>query len=259
MKKKIWITSLETSEPEVQKIIASLKKYGLDVDGHFWEDDLRKMAWCGPRKDLLGSSINMWIIHGTAETFARPSIIYGLSLLTLSIQARRGINFPIVILQEGAASIDSGSLPVFFADCKIHPVASAIYGAKIVADLHKTYELVFPPYRLDAYGIPQVGQWFEIGPREGEWEGAIFGIVGETILLHAVGPAGQLPEKSVLNYAQKGLEIKFGDKEFSGWAVQNKIDEKTSYYVKVDGHPETIMFCPYSQDDDTEAYVIDLK
>ncbi len=259
MKKKIWITSLETSEADVQKIVASLKKYGLDVDGHFWEDDLRKMAWCGPRKDLLGNNINMWVICGTAETFAKPSIIYGLSLLTLSIQARLGINFPIVILQEGAASIDLASLPIFFGNCKIHQITSAAYGAKIVADLHKTSKPAFPPYRLDVYGIPQVGQWFEVGPREGSWEGAIFGTVGETILLHAVGPAGQLPEKSVLNYAQKGLEIKFGDREFSGWAVQNQIDEKTSYYVKVDGHPKTIMFCSYTQDDDTEAYVIDLK
>ena len=259
MKKKIWITSLETSEADVQKIIASLKNYGLDVDGHFWEDNLEKMAWCGPRKDLLEGNIKMWIIHGAAETFAKPSIIYGVSLLTLSIQARHGINFPIVILLEGAASIDLASLPIFFGNCKIHQNTSATYGAKIVADLHKTSKPAFPPYRLDVYGIPQVGQWFEVGPREGSWEGAIFGTVGETILLHAVGPSGQLPEKSVLNYAQKGLEIKFGEREFSGWAVQNKIDEKSSYYVKVDGHPKTIMFCPYTQDDDTEAYVIDLK
>jgi len=27
----------------------------------------------------------------------------------------------------------------------------------------------------------------------------------------------------------------------------------------VDGHPKTIMFCPYTQDDEAEAYVIDLK
>lgn len=259
MKKKIWITSLETSEADVQKIMASLKKYGLDVNGHFWEDNLEKMAWCAPRKDLLESNIKMWIIHGTAETFAKPSLIYGLSLLALSIQARRGINFPIVILQQGTASIDLASLPIFFGSCQIYEIAGAAYGAKLVAALHKTSKPSFPPYRLDVYGIPQVGQWFEVGPREGSWEGAIFGTVGETILLHAVGPAGQLPEKSVLNYAQKGLEINLGDREFSGWAVQNKIDEKTSYYVKVDGHPKTIMFCPYTQDDETGAYIVDLK
>ena len=149
MKKKIWITSLETPEADVQKIIASLKKYGLDVDGHFWEDNLEKMAWCAPRKDLLESNIKMWIIHGTAEAFAKPSLIYGLSLLALSIQARRGINFPIVILQQGTASIDLASLPIFFGNCQIYEIGGAAYGAKLVAALHKTSQPSFPPYRLD--------------------------------------------------------------------------------------------------------------
>ncbi len=258
MKKKIWLTSLETSETDVQNIMASLKKYGLDVDGHFWEDDLEKMAWCSPRRELLKNDINMWIIHGSTEAFGKSSLIYGLSLLALSIQATRGINFPIVILQTGSTPIDSASLPILFGECKIYQVESAAYGAKIVAGLHTVSKPVFPPYRLDVYGIPQVGQWFEVGPREGNWEGAIFGTSEETISLHAVGPAGQLPEKSTLNYPQMGLKINLGDKEFEGWAVQNSFDKKTSYYVKVDNHPETIMFCPYTQEDEAEAYIIDL-
>lgn len=259
MKKKIWLTSLETSQTDIQKIMVSLKTYGLDVDGHFWEDDLEKMAWCTPRRELLERDINMWIIYGSVEAFARPSLIYGLSLLVLSIQATRGINFPIVILQKGDIAIDPASLPNLFGECKVLQMTSAAYGAKIVAGLHSSSTLVFPPYRLDVYGIPQVGQWFEVGPRTGSWEGAIFGTVGETISLQAVGPAGQLPEKSILNFSQKGLKINLGDKEFNGWAVQNKFDEKTSYYVKVDSHPETIMFCPYTQEDEAEAYIIDLK
>jgi len=259
MKKKIWLTSLETSETEIQKIVASLKKYGLDVNGHFWEDNLEKMSWSTPRRELLESDINMWIIYTSAETFARPSLIYGLSLLILSIQATRGINFPIIILQKGDVLIEPALLPTLFGGCRVYQIANATYGAKIVAGLHSISKQVFPPYRLDVYGIPQVGQWFEVGPREGSWHGAILGTVGETISLHAVGPAGQLPEKSILNFPQKGLKINLGDKEFDGWAVQNNFDENTSYYVKVDGHPETIMFCPYTQDDEAEAYVIDLK
>lgn len=259
MKKKIWLTSLEKSEPDVQKIMASLTKYGLDIDGHFWDDDLEKMAWSTPRKEMLEKHRNMWIIYGKAEKFDHPSIIYGLSLLILSIQAAQGINFPIVLLQEGDTAIDLSSLPPHFKACKVYQIKSGTWGAKIVAALHKPTTPQFPPYRLDVYGIPQVGQWFEVGPRENSWEGVIFGTVGETISLHAVGPAGQLPEKSTLNYAQKGLKINLGEQEIDGWAVQNIIDENTSYYVRVDSHPETIMFCPYSQTDDAEAYIINLK
>jgi len=259
MKKKIWLTSLGKSEEDVQQIMATIKKYGLDINGHFWEDDLEKMAWAAARKEILATDIKMWIIFGTAESFSSPTVIYGLSLLTLSVQATHGLNFPVVLLQEGTTAINLETLPAHFSECMIHQVAKSTWGAKLVAALHKPVQQVFPPYRLDVYGIPQIGQWFEIGPREGVWKGAIFGTSGEGISMHAVGPSGQLPEKSTLNYPQKGLKINLGEKEIDGWAVQNNIDEKSSYYVKVDSHPETIMFCPYSQEDETEAYIIDLK
>lgn len=259
MKKKIWLTSLDTVAPDVQGIMASLKKYGLDVDGHFWEDNLEKMAWSSPRRDLLNTDINMWLIYGNADSFAQPSILYGVSLLCLSVQATRGTNFPLAILQKGSGVIDPDSLPRHFGECAVYQETGGAWGAKIVAALHKTSPQRFPPYRLDVYGIPQVGQWIEVGPRDSIWEGAIFATSEKTISMHAVGPAGQLPEKSTLHYPQKGLKIKLGEKEFDAWAVQNKLDEKTSYYIKLDGHPEKIMFCPYSQEDEAEAFIIDLK
>ncbi len=259
MKKKIWLTSLEKSEKDVQQILASINKYGLDGDGHFWEDDLEKMAWSAPRKEILNKDIKMWIIFGTAESLTSPTVLYGLSLLTLSVQSTRGLNFPIVILQGGTTEINLEKLPAHFSGCMVHQVAKSTWGAKLVATLHKASPLLLPPYRFDIYGIPQVGQWFEVGPREGTWNGTIFGTSGEGISMHAVGPSGQLPEKCTLNYPQKGLKINLAEKEIDGWAVQNNIDEKSSYYIRVDSHPETIMFCPYSQEDETEAYIIDLK
>jgi hypothetical protein len=42
--KKIWITSLAHEEKHVQRIMAMLKTYALDANGHFWMDDLKKMA-----------------------------------------------------------------------------------------------------------------------------------------------------------------------------------------------------------------------
>ena len=38
--KKIWLTSLGASEDLVKKLISQMKTYGLEVNGHFWKDDL---------------------------------------------------------------------------------------------------------------------------------------------------------------------------------------------------------------------------
>jgi len=243
----------------VQEVMSTIRKYGLEIDGHFWVDDLDKMAWTEPRQEMLTGEVKMWVILASAQAFAVPSVRYGLSMLGLSVQARRGLNFPIIVLQVGEEQIESATLPVVFQAADIYPAGSASFGPKLVAGLHKTVVPTYPPYRLDVYGIPQIGQWFEVGPREDSWQGVIFGTNEPSISFHAVGPAGQLPEKTVLNYAQQGIKIELGNNEYDGWAVQNKLDEMTSYFVKVDGNPGTIMFCPFTEDEETEAYTITLE
>lgn len=259
MKKKIWLTSLEGSQETVQKIMGGLKKYGLEIEGHFWEDDLEKMAWCNPRRELIDENVKMWVLHASAESLAKQSVRYGLSMLALTVQAQKGVGFPIVVVRAGTTPVDAATLPERFNNCVVYQGEASAYGAKIVAALHKPVAKTVLPYRIDVYGIPQIGQWFEIGPAEKDWQGVIFATTGETIKMHAVGPSGQLPEKSVLNYAQQGLKIDMGERSFDGWAVQNVLDTDTSYFVKVEGAPEAVMFCPYSQEDEAEAYVIRLS
>ncbi|WP_163337202.1 hypothetical protein [Desulfopila sp. IMCC35008] len=259
MKKKIWLTSLEGAQDAVQHIMASLKKYGLEIDGHFWEDDLEKMAWCKPRGELVDENVKMWIIYGSAESLVKKSVRYGLSMLALTTQAQKGIAFPIVVVQAGTPPVTADTLPERFSNCVVYQGEPSGYGAKIVAALHKPVAKVTLPYRIDVYGIPQIGQWFEVGPVGKDWQGVIFATEGETIKMHAVGNSGQLPEKSVLNYAQQGLKIDMGEVSFDGWAVQNVLDADTSYFVKVEGAPKAVMFCPYSQEDEAEAYVIRLS
>lgn len=259
MKKKIWLTSLEGAQDAVHNIMGGLKKYGLEIDGHFWEDDLEKMAWCKPRGELVDENVKMWIVYGSEESLTKKTIRYGLSMLALTVQAQKGIGFPIVVVQAGPAPVQVDTLPERLSNCAVYQGEPSGYGAKIVAALHKPVAKVTPPYRIDVYGIPRIGQWFEIGPMGKVWEGVIFATSGEAITMHAVGKSGQLPETSVLNYAQQGLKIDMGEMSFDGWAVQNVLDADTSYFVKVEGAPEAVMFCPYSQEDETEAYVIRLS
>ena len=88
----------------------------------------------------------------------------------------------------------------------------------------------------------------------------MFGVSGQgKILQHLVGPKGQLPEKSVVEYATEGIKAEVGKVEYTAWSVQNKIGREESYYIKVEGFPETIMFGGHPGTDKSEVTVVTLN
>ena len=257
--KKVWLTSLEKSEEHVKQIMSALKGYGLDVQGHFWTDELEKMAWIGPRDVMLDKDLAVWVILATPETLSSPNIRYGLSLLTLTVQAQRGLGFPIMILLSGGEPISPGQLTTPLHGADIVAADNPAFGAKIVAKVHAPGKKAATEYRLDCYGNPQIGQWFEIGPVSSTWKGALFGVTGANITFQAVGEKGQLPEKSTLNYPIQDMQLSLGDKEYIAWAVQNELEPDSSYFIKVEGYPESILFGEYSQEEEADVFVVSLK
>jgi len=257
--KKIWLTSLGASEDLVKKLISQMKTYGLEVNGHFWKDDLEKVAWMGARDELLDSKIALWGILTSDEDLLKPAIRYGLSLLAITVQAQRGLNFPILILQTKGEPISSEKLTTPLVGVGVLSVSDSGLGAKLVAKVHRSAREISSEYRLDTYGSAQIGQWFEIGPENASWPGSMFGVAGANIAFHAVGPKEKLPSQSVLNYPMKGLKLNLGEKEYEAWAVQNELDTETSYFVKVEGFPESIVFGPYSTEEAADVYVVKLK
>ena len=257
--KKIWLSALDSCRQEVPQTRTLLQKYGLEVDGHFWQDDPAKMAWAAPRPSLVDKKSDLWAILASSQDLSTPSIRYGLALLALTIQAANGHDFPIVIMSPPGQTIAHESLPTPLCGSNLLALDNPTCGAKIVAWAHKHTKKSLPPYRLDVYGIPQIGQWFEVGPRDERWAGALFGTCGAEPCLHTVGAAGQLPEKSVLHFPQRGLEIDCQGQKFTAWAVQNDLDPASSYYIKVDGQPEAILFSAYSTGETPEVFVLRLK
>jgi hypothetical protein len=257
--KKIWLTSLGSSEDPVKKLIPQMKTYGLEINGHFWKDDLEKMAWIAAKNELIEPKISLWGILGSDEDLFNPTLRYGLSLLAITVQAQKGLGFPIIILQTKGDPISSDKLPTPFQGVDVFSDSDQGLGAKLVAKVYKPSKKISSEYRLDIYGNPQIGQWFEVGSESDPWPGSMFGVEGANIAFHAVGPKGELPSKSVLEYAMKGLKLNLGDKEYETWAVQNELDTQSSYYVKVEGFPESIVFGPYSTDEATDVYVVKLK
>jgi hypothetical protein len=257
--KKIWLTSLSSSEDSVKNLISQMKTYGLEVNGHFWKDDLEKVAWMGARDELLDSKIALWGILGSDEELLKPAIRYGLSLLAITVQAQRGLNFPILILQTEGDPLSPEKLTTPLMGVDVLAVSDSGIGAKLVAQVHISTGETSSEYHLDTYGSAQIGQWFEIGPETASWPGSMFGVTGADITIHAVGPKGKLPSHSVVNYPMKGLKLNLGEKEYEAWAVQNELETHSSYFVKVEGFPESIVFGAYSAEEAADLYVVKLK
>jgi len=256
--KTVWLTSLGRDENKVQKTMKTLKTYAIDANGHFWIDDLKKMAWLGARAELIKDDTALWLILSSDKDLASDSVRYGLSMLALSVQAVRGHGFPIVFLHDGQIpSIDR--LPAPFQGAEILAIDNTAIGAKLVARANMPFEKISAEYRLDIYAIPQLGQWFEVGPFDSDWRGAMFGVCGGEIDAHGVGPAGKLPEKAVLEYPMQGLKLTLGEREYVAWAVQNRLDAGSSYYVRIKGEPQSVLFGTLAEGDDAEAYVLNIQ
>lgn len=257
--KEIWMTSLITAEDTVKKVMTQLKSYGLEADGRFWEDNLAQMAWIHARDEIVDPKVALWLILASNDRLSVPSIRYGLSMLAVAVQARRGHGFPIVILLDGGKPVAPEGLPTALrgADCLF--LTDQGFRAKLVAKAHSLVKDVNVEYRLDVCGNAQIGQWVEVGPLEKAWAGCMFGVNGAKIIFHAVGPKGTLPNRSTLNYPVKDMEVILGEKKYLVWAVQNELTIESSYFLKIDGFPDSVLFGPYTPEEEPEVHVIQLK
>jgi hypothetical protein len=255
--KKVWITSLSRDEQKVQGTMAMLKKYALDGNGHFWVDDLEKMAWMAARDELIKKDTAAWIILSSDQDIAVPSVRYGLSLLALSMQAVKGHGTPIMFLHDGAPP-SHDMLPPPFRGAEILPAGNPVVGAKVVAAANTPAKGIETDYRLDVIGMPKIGLWFEVGPANDLWKGVMFGVNGGEIDFHGVGPKGRLHDRAVLEYPMEGMRLSVGDVEYAAWAVRNELRKDGSYYVRVKGGPSSILFGPLAGDHGGDVFVLRL-
>ncbi|MBF0528230.1 MAG: hypothetical protein HQK55_02950 [Deltaproteobacteria bacterium] len=261
MNKVVWITVLdkEKDQDQAKKLYQMVSSYGLAAAGHFWRDNLFKMSWAEGREDLVKKETALWIIVGSAEILAKEDIRYGLSMLALGVFAQKGQGFPILVATTGG-EVKAESLPTPLKGADVLAAAGAGLGPKIVAKANMPIKNPPLEYRLDVYGMEGIGQWFEVGPAaKHSWNGVMFGVSNGEISVHGVGPSSRLPERSVVEYAMKGLKLQLGETEYTAWAVKNQLATADSYYLKVKDYPKSIVFGPLGEGDDAEVFVVHLK
>ncbi|MBI3609840.1 MAG: hypothetical protein HY204_03950 [Nitrospirae bacterium] len=260
--KKVWVTWMPTgkSAPRPDAILSALGTVGMELEGAPWIDDLQKMAWYELGSLLVEAArVDLWLVAGTRDDFQSLQNRHALSLVTAMVREGRGSGFPIFFLGLDHAP-EPESMPTLLRDLRFLSAADSNWPAKIATAFLKPVRGAPWDFRINAVGHPIIGQWFEIGPREGEWAGVMFGVSGDgKITHHMVGPKGQMPEKSVLEYPTEGIRAEVRGVEFTAWSVQNRIGPQDSYYVKVEGHPRTLLFGGHPGTDQAEVTVLKLS
>lgn len=252
MPKTVWITAIAKEKNRLTGLLKLSKKYGLSPDGHFWVDDLAKMAWQAPLEPLCAKETALWVILAGRKDLELEPIRYGLSLLALRLQNQRGIGFPILF-----ATYDSPlapeDLPTPFRGAVISDADNPSLGAKMAARANIPVKKIDPGYRLDIHAGQGFGTWIELGPAGGNiWNGVLAGGLTATVNAHGVGPSGVLPLKTILEYPMRGIKLTLGEDEYDAWAVKNTIDHNQSYYVRFTGIPGSILFGQLP-DEETQA------
>lgn len=253
MKKRVLLTLLEENEGLARQLGQELARAGLDVQAHFWNADLDRMAWGQAAKELASASV--WVIAG--QDFSGKDLRVGLALTALAAQAEHGNGFPVLI--SPGKALEAASLP---DPLKGADIVKAGLGVKAAVQANSMKPLA-PDYRLKPLPLNELGLWFELGPARDPWAGAFFACGSATREkalpnAHGVGKAGSIPERCTLHYPVEGMKLELRGLACEGRGVKNELTPADSYYVRVGACPEIIAFGAFPDTDEAELFTISL-
>ncbi len=258
-KRKVWLTALGEAGPQANTFVQTLGKVGLDVVGAKWNDDAQQFPWSVLGVELsTGEKTDAWVIVVTSAALTSKPDRYALSLAAAVAEDLRGAPLPIFVVGLTTAP-KAEELPPGLRSAVLLSARESSWGAKVVAGLARPRGVSKQDYRFSALGFPGLGQWYEVGPRNETWQGAMFGVpAGVDITHHGVGLRSHLPERCVLNYPIAGMSVEIRGTPYTAWAVQNPISSEESYFIRVIGMPENVFFGGHPGTDQSEVNVITL-
>jgi hypothetical protein len=256
--KKIWLTWMPRGDdaPQPDSTLQALKRYGLEVAGALWVDDLEKMAWSELGTTLLDpATADLWLVAGEKADLEAPHNRYALSLLAALLREGRP-DLPIAFLGLDFAPT-APDMPTFTRSSPFLTAQETAWPSKVVAAAFGKTTTEPAEFRFNVIAHPLIGQWFEVGPVQGEWSGVMFGVSDDAkILIHAVGRRHELPEKTVLEYPVEGIKAQVRDVEYTAYSVQNRLGPEDSYFIKVEGSPAKLIFAGHPGEDQGEVVVL---
>jgi hypothetical protein len=262
-KKKVWLTWLSSlgEDEGPAAIVSLLNRSGFDVSGDYWVNDLSKMAWLDLATTLIDSKTkyDLWVVAGNNPSFEEENTRYALSMIAGMINAQQENNVQINLLGLDQMP-DQDSMPTLLQTSQCYNAHDSGWPSKLVSAAFKARkQAIQPDYRFNIIAHPVLGQWFEVGPENDEWNSVMLGVTSDSnITHHAVGERGHLPETSKLEYPLEGILAKIDEVEFTARSVQNSINPTLSYFAKIEGFPRSVIIGGYPEGDSAEVSRIDL-
>lgn len=256
-RKKLFVSLLADDQALSDVIGKTAATYQVETSGIVWREEPGKPIWGEVASMILKNDSQGWLVAGRgADWLVDPERRAHISLAALKVAALMGPSFTFFRMIDP----DPETLPLPLAASVA--VDKAKFGPRLVAKLGvKPKDAAAPEYRFDVHPLP-VGDGLvaEIGPPDGAgWTGALFAVRGGgEISHHTVGPKGTPPDRGVVEYAMKGLKLNLGGDEYTGWAVKNRLDAGTSYYVRVTGSVTGMVFGQLPDGDAADLFTVNL-
>lgn len=234
----IWIIKLDDDEGAAQQAARSLQPYGLAIKGQRWSQDPK--AWLVSADEAAQAGAAVVLLTGTVTAEQQRATARGLALFRLCLQTRRQRPINGFFLSGPLAAPSDAHGTALLQDWT--PLEGGAWPARLTARAHAPKAPDWP-VQLGLYAHERLGVWLETHPQPGRTApGALVGVSGNAAAIdfHAVGPAGQLPERTVNEYELQGLEFDAAGQHYMAWAVQNTIAPDHRYFVRLDGEPDRL-------------------
>ena len=233
-----WIITLGPDDTPAQRAAAQLATYGLAPKGQRWSTQTGN--WVASAQEAAQASAAVIIVAGDMALYNDPVVRRQLALFRLALQTHRQCTVNGFILATEPPPAPTGNIVGVLDDWAT--ITDSRWVAKAVARAHAPVAPAWP-VRLGVYAQERLGVWLETHPAPGQTaKGALLGVSGNnaTISFQAVGPAGSLPPKTVNEYALQGLKFEAAGFPFEAWALQNTLTAGDSYFVRIEGEPDTL-------------------
>lgn len=267
----VAVTALAADAQRLSALAGTLSRYGLKALGGVWAptpEQVLAVDWRPMADAFVAQRAALWLVLADAKALEDPSVRYGLNLIAASLRSALGADFGFAVLWPdgpvGDVVASRPALPAQMSDALVLESGPA-WPAKLVARVHRARPAALAASdRISVHGNAQLGQWIELSPGAGSWQGVMFAVAGEgaSIDFQATGPGGGLPETSTIAYGQSGLKLESAGRAFTGWALRNEVGATpggpVSYYARVRGRPEALLWMPYTEEDDADATLLAL-
>jgi hypothetical protein len=215
----------------------------------YWDEVTAvQRGWMQLQPVLDDPAVHAWVFVGQPENIT-SDLLSQISMLTLSL-ARPAPPMTALVLsgggEEPALSDLLGHIRIFRGNVS--------FAARLAAARLKPRTALPRPFHVVAHVDPLVGQWLEVGPRQGEtWDGFMIGVTGAEVTAFGVGPRGAVPLKSTLHYPQCGIRGEWGRREFSACAARNVLDIGSACFLRVEGAPAAFFVAGYPEETPSDA------